>query len=270
MRAIALTATLYVVMHFMYAYVDMSWDIQSMIYMGLVMGLINGLGWIAGEPTDTVPVGGSRSEWSLFRRPKRHPMKFTVGIGTVRPQTIEAAARSIRRQTWRDWELIVVGQGSDPALPEVGERLQASDPRIQYVHLDRAGVCRARNAVIRHTGGDVIALMDDDCEAAPDWLATVAGYMEADRSIGLVGGALVCPPKPRLALSTCPVLIPAETLYDPISSAWPGAGGLGLDRVQRCHANATSQHRWDSSTNGSGPGRRSPRPRIRTTSSAWR
>jgi hypothetical protein len=48
MSAIALTATLYVVMHFLYAYVDMSWDIQSMVYMGLMMGLINSLLTISG------------------------------------------------------------------------------------------------------------------------------------------------------------------------------------------------------------------------------
>lgn len=40
-KAIALTATLYLVMHFLYAYVDMSWDNQSMIYVGAMMGVIN-------------------------------------------------------------------------------------------------------------------------------------------------------------------------------------------------------------------------------------
>jgi O-antigen ligase len=41
MSAIALTAVLYVVMHFTYAYVDMAWDMQSMVYLGLMIGLIN-------------------------------------------------------------------------------------------------------------------------------------------------------------------------------------------------------------------------------------
>jgi O-antigen ligase len=48
MAAIALTAVLYVVMHFIYAYVDMAWDMQSMIYLGLMIGLINGLPGIVG------------------------------------------------------------------------------------------------------------------------------------------------------------------------------------------------------------------------------
>jgi hypothetical protein len=41
MKAIMLTATLYIVMHFVYGYVDMSWDIESMVYIGVMMGLIN-------------------------------------------------------------------------------------------------------------------------------------------------------------------------------------------------------------------------------------
>jgi hypothetical protein len=41
MRAFALTATLFIVMHSVFAYVDISWDSQSMVYLGLLMGLIN-------------------------------------------------------------------------------------------------------------------------------------------------------------------------------------------------------------------------------------
>jgi O-antigen ligase len=50
LNAIAITAVLYVVMHFLYAYVDMAWDIQSMIYLGLMIGLINSLPAIAQIP----------------------------------------------------------------------------------------------------------------------------------------------------------------------------------------------------------------------------
>jgi hypothetical protein len=41
MRAVVLTAVLYLLMHFTFAYVDMSWDSQSMVYMGAMMGIIN-------------------------------------------------------------------------------------------------------------------------------------------------------------------------------------------------------------------------------------
>jgi hypothetical protein len=50
MSAIALVATLYIVMHFAYAYVDISWDSQSMVYLGVMMGLVNSLERIVGQP----------------------------------------------------------------------------------------------------------------------------------------------------------------------------------------------------------------------------
>jgi hypothetical protein len=41
LAAIVLTATAYVAMHFMYAYVDMSWDTQSMLFLGFMLGLLD-------------------------------------------------------------------------------------------------------------------------------------------------------------------------------------------------------------------------------------
>ena len=60
MGAIALMAVLYVLMHFTYAYVDMSWDNSSMIYIGVAMGLINSLERIVALP---VPVAPKRYPW---------------------------------------------------------------------------------------------------------------------------------------------------------------------------------------------------------------
>lgn len=41
LHAVALTAVLYILMHFTFAYVDMSWDTQSMVYVGTMMGIIS-------------------------------------------------------------------------------------------------------------------------------------------------------------------------------------------------------------------------------------
>ena len=54
LRAFALTATLYIVMHFVYAYVDISWDSQSMVLIGSMMGMINCLERVAAQPV-TLP-----------------------------------------------------------------------------------------------------------------------------------------------------------------------------------------------------------------------
>jgi len=55
LSAFALMATLYIVMHFIYAYVDMSWEGQSMIYVGTMMGLINSIEHIVAKPVPRLP-----------------------------------------------------------------------------------------------------------------------------------------------------------------------------------------------------------------------
>lgn len=66
MSAIALMATLYIVMHFVFAYVDMSWDAQSMVYVGTMLGLINSLEWIVAKP---VQLPTKRWPWQPDPRP---------------------------------------------------------------------------------------------------------------------------------------------------------------------------------------------------------
>jgi hypothetical protein len=68
LSAIALTALLYIIMHFMYAYVDMSWDIQSMVYVGTMMGLLNVLEKIVSEPEPVTP-----KRWSWLPEPQPQP-----------------------------------------------------------------------------------------------------------------------------------------------------------------------------------------------------
>jgi hypothetical protein len=60
LRAIALVAVTYICMHFLYAYVDMSWDAQSMLYVGAMLGLINIMESIALTP---IPVPAKRWPW---------------------------------------------------------------------------------------------------------------------------------------------------------------------------------------------------------------
>ena len=55
LQAIALTATLYLIMHFTYAYVDMSWDTQSMLYVGVMLGVLNSLEHVVAKPVAAPP-----------------------------------------------------------------------------------------------------------------------------------------------------------------------------------------------------------------------
>lgn len=60
LSAIALMAMLYIIMHFLYAYVDMSWDIQSMLYIGAMVGILNNFEYVVSK---SVPLPNKRWPW---------------------------------------------------------------------------------------------------------------------------------------------------------------------------------------------------------------
>jgi len=66
MSAIAVTAILYIIMHFIYAYADMSWDAPNMVYVGVMMGLINSLERIVDQP---IPIKPKRWSWQPDKMP---------------------------------------------------------------------------------------------------------------------------------------------------------------------------------------------------------
>ncbi len=163
-------------------------------------------------------------------------MTISVCIPTVRPTTLGAAIASIRRQTFTDWELIVVGQGADETLESVTRVAAENDSRVRYIHIAQSGLSLARNAGLRAARGEIIAMTDDDCEAHINWLEVIAASFTAQSSVGVVGGALLAPPPTRPGVSMCPSLVPGEVLCDPVRtgrSAPPGFDWWGANFAVR-------------------------------------
>lgn len=73
---------------------------------------------------------------------------------------IERAIRSLLNQSWTDFELIVVNDGSDDRTFEIVTAL--SDPRIQIVKQPHQGVWAAMNYGLDQASGNFIARMDAD------------------------------------------------------------------------------------------------------------
>jgi hypothetical protein len=66
LKAIALTATLYIIMHFIYAYVDISWEAQGMLMLGIMLGILNTIEPIV-STDETVP----KRRWPWQPQPVR-------------------------------------------------------------------------------------------------------------------------------------------------------------------------------------------------------
>jgi len=101
--------------------------------------------------------------------------------------TIGATLASVRAQTWRNIEIIVVDDGSTDQSPAIVETHAAADPRVRLLRQANAGVAAARNAGAAAANGAFIAPIDADDLWAPDKIALqMRAMQEGGEGVGLV------------------------------------------------------------------------------------
>lgn len=101
------------------------------------------------------------------------------------------AIDSVVTQTFTDWELIVVDDGSTDGFTKVVERY-ASDPRIHsYTDPINQGVSHALNRALGHARGTFIARLDADDIALPQRLEEQVNYFIEHPDVGLLGGRAI-------------------------------------------------------------------------------
>src|SRR5262249_43520352 len=96
-----------------------------------------------------------------------------------RPTLVLDAIRSVQRQTFAPWELIVVEDSSRDGRAAAVEPMLA-DPHIRLVRQAHGGLSAARNRALAQAKGAVIAYLDSDNLWFPDFLAAVAAAFQAD------------------------------------------------------------------------------------------
>jgi glycosyltransferase involved in cell wall biosynthesis len=101
--------------------------------------------------------------------------------------TIAACLTSISRQTERDWECVVVDDGSTDRTAEIACCIAARDPRFRIVSISHSGIIPALNAGLPHCGAPLIARMDADDIMHRERLATQARVLDEDQSLAGIG-----------------------------------------------------------------------------------
>lgn len=85
---------------------------------------------------------------------------------------LERCINSILNQTYGNYELLLVNDGSSDSSGSICERFAASDRRIKVFHKKNGGVSSARNLGLDHMSGEWVVFCDADDWVQPFWLST--------------------------------------------------------------------------------------------------
>lgn len=101
---------------------------------------------------------------------------------------LEGALQSVFRQTYQQFEIIVVDDGSlTDASAKICDKFRE---RLTYFLQENKGLSAARNAGIRRSRGDYIAFIDDDDIWLPEKLEKLVRYDDALRTKGITSGLI--------------------------------------------------------------------------------
>jgi glycosyltransferase involved in cell wall biosynthesis len=91
---------------------------------------------------------------------------------------------SVLRQTYQNWELIIIDDGSTDATPEIIQRY--SDPRIRAYRQENRGLSATLNRGIELARGQYFAFLPSDDIYEPDKLAVQVPVLEENPTVGVV------------------------------------------------------------------------------------
>ncbi|MEC9374092.1 MAG: glycosyltransferase family 2 protein [Planctomycetota bacterium] len=107
---------------------------------------------------------------------------------------LDACLTSLRAQSISDWHCIVVDDCSTDGTEEF---IREKHPWVRVMrNPTNIGPSRGRNLAIAATTSPLLAFLDSDTVLAPDWLEILLNALEADPTIGIVGGMQVYAARP--------------------------------------------------------------------------
>lgn len=131
-----------------------------------------------GQAADRADNGGEGPRLSVVVPTYNRSSFLRRCLQSLESQTLDAAA----------FDVIVVDDGSTDNTREVSDRFRRRGTiRLLYVRGAHAGPAAARNLGVASARGEIVAFIDDDCEARMDWLAQIAVPFRASSIAGVEG-----------------------------------------------------------------------------------
>ncbi len=117
---------------------------------------------------------------------ERTPKISVIMLTYNRETLVSRAIESILVQTEKDFEFIIVDNGSSDSSGKIADAYAAKDDRIRVIHRERGNIGSGRNTGLDAVRGRYVAFIDDDDWAEPDFLEflyTLAVENNADVAI---------------------------------------------------------------------------------------
>lgn len=139
-------------------------------------------------------------------------------------RTLQQALDSLTTQTFGNFELLAVNDGSSDASEEILLRHALRDPRLRVISRPNTGIIGALNEALSWARGPFVARMDADDEAAPQRFSRQIARMDAEPGLVALGSAVTFMDERGHSVQACP----RPTAHAEIERALLGGDGGAL------------------------------------------
>ena len=91
---------------------------------------------------------------------------------------------SVLAQTYKDFELLLIDDGSKDSSGTICDEYAAQDARVRVFHKENGGVSSARNVGLNHAQGEWVTFVDSDDYIEENFLKSFEGNLDADLVVG--------------------------------------------------------------------------------------